>query len=45
MLIFGAGRLLSLKNCQMRQQNSFSLFSQKILLFSKKLTNKKIFSI
>ncbi len=45
MLIFGARRLLSLKNCQMRPQNSFSRFSQKILLFLKKLSNKKIFSI
>ncbi len=39
MLIFGGGRLRSLKNCQMRTQNSFSRFSQKILLFSKKLLN------
>ncbi len=45
MLIFGARHLLSLKNCQMCSQNSFSQFSQKILLFSKKLSNKKIFSI
>ncbi len=31
MLIFGPKRLLSLKNCQMRAQNSFSWFSEKIL--------------
>ncbi len=41
MLIFGAIRLLSLKNCQMRPQNSFLRFSLKIQLFSKKLLNKK----
>ncbi len=45
MLIFDARRLLSLKNCQMHRQNCFSWFSQKILLFSKKLLNKKIFNI
>ncbi len=45
MLIFGVRRLLSLKNCQMRRQNSFLRFSMKIQLFSKKLSNKKIFSI
>ncbi len=33
MLIFGARRHLSLKNCQMRPQNSFSQFFQKILFF------------
>ncbi len=44
MLIFGPRRLFSLKNCQMRRQNSFSRCSQKNPLFSKKL-NKKIFSI
>ncbi len=42
MLIFGVRRLLSLKNCQTRPQNSFSQFSLKILLFSKKLLNKKV---
>ncbi len=45
MLIFGVRRLLSLKNCQMRPQNSFWRFSLKIQLFSKKLLNKKIFGI
>ncbi len=45
MFIFGARRLLSLKNCQMRPQNSFLRFSLKIQLFSDKLLNKKIFSI
>ncbi len=45
MLIFGVKRLLSLKNCQMRFQNSFLRFSLKIQLFSKKLWNKKIFSV
>ncbi len=45
MSIFDARRLLSLKNCQMRPQNSFSRFSLKILRFSKKLSNKKIFGI
>ncbi len=35
-LIFGARRLLSLKNCQMLPRNSFSRFSSKILLFFKK---------
>ncbi len=46
MLIFGVKRLLSLKNCQMRPQNSFLLCSSlKIQLVSKKLLNKKIFSI
>ncbi len=45
MLIFVVRRLLSLKNCQMRPQNSFLRFSLKILLFSKKLSIKKIFSI
>ncbi len=45
MLIFGIRRLLSLKNCQMRPQNSFLRYSLKIQLFSKKLLNKKIFSI
>ncbi len=33
------------KFSQMRPQNSFSQFSQKIRLFSKKLSNKKMFSI
>ncbi len=41
MLIFG----VRLKNCQMHPQNSFLQFSLKIQLFSKKLSNKKIFSI
>ncbi len=45
MLIFGARCLLSLRNCQMCPQNSFSRFSRKILPFSKKLLNNKIFSI
>ncbi len=45
MVIFGLRRLLSLKNCQMRPKNSFLRFSLKIQLFSKKLSNKKIFSI
>ncbi len=45
MLIFGVRRLVSLKNCQMRPQNSFLRFSLKIHLFSKKLLNKKVFSI
>ncbi len=45
MLIFGVRRLLSLKNCQMRSQNSFLRFSLKIQLLSKKLWNKKIFNI
>ncbi len=45
MLIFAVKRLLSLKNCQMRSQNIFLRFSLKIQLFSKKLLNKKIFSI
>ncbi len=45
MLIFGVRRLLSLKNCQMRPQNNFLGFSLKIQLFSKKLSNKKIFSV
>ncbi len=46
MLIFGVRRFLSIKNCQMRPQNSFLRFSLKILqLFSKKLSNKKIFNI
>ncbi len=45
MLIFGAGRLLFLKSRQMCPQNSFLQFSRKILFFSKKLLNKKIFSI
>ncbi len=45
MLIFGVKRLLSLKNCQMRPQNGFLRFSPKIQLFSKKLSNKKIFSV
>ncbi len=44
-LIFGARRLLSPQNCQMRPQNSFSRFSRKILLFSKKLFIKKKLSI
>ncbi len=41
MLIFGAGRLLSLKNCRMYSQNSFSRFSQKILFFSEKIVELK----
>ncbi len=45
MLSFGVRRLLSLKNCQMRPQNSFLRFSLKIQSFSKKLLNKKIFNI
>ncbi len=45
MLIFGVRRLLSLKNCEMRPQNSFLRFSLKIQLFFEKLLNKKIFSI
>ncbi len=45
MLIFGVRRLLSLKNYQMRPQNGFLWFSLKIQLFSKKLLNKKIFTI
>ncbi len=45
MLIFVVRRLLSLQNCQMRPRNSFLRFSLKIQLFSKKLWNKKIFSI
>ncbi len=45
MLIFGAGRLLSLKDCQMCSQNSFPRFSQKIRFFSKKLLNEKLFII
>ncbi len=45
MLIFSVRRLLSLKNCQMRSQNSFLWFSLKIRFFSKKLLNKKIFNI
>ncbi len=45
MLIFEVRHLLSLKNCQMRLQNSFLRFSLKIQLFSKKLLNKKICSI
>ncbi len=45
MLIFGVRRLLSLKNYQIRPQNSFLRFSLKMQLFSKKLLNKKIFSI
>ncbi len=45
MLIFGVRRLHSLKNCQIRPQNSFLRFSLKIQFFSKKLSNKKIFSI
>ncbi len=40
MLIFGVRRLLSLKNWQMRPQNSFLRFSLKIQLFSTKLLNK-----
>ncbi len=44
MLMFGARRLLSLKNYEMHPQNSFSQFSLKVLLFSKTLLNKKIFS-
>ncbi len=44
-VIFNTRHHLSLKNCQMRPQNSFSWFSQKILFFSKKLLNKKIFSV
>ncbi len=43
-LIFGAKRLLSLKNRQMCPENSISQFSQKILFFSKKFLNKIIFS-
>ncbi len=43
-LIFGTRYLLSLKNCLMCPENNFSRFSRKILLFSKKLLNKKIFS-
>ncbi len=45
MLIFGASRLFLKKNRQMCSQNTFSLFSPKILLFSKKRLNKKIFRI
>ncbi len=45
MLIFGVRRLLPIKNCQMLPENSFLRFSLKIQLFSKKLSNKKIFSI
>ncbi len=45
MLIFGARRLVSLKNYQVRPQNSFSRFILKIQLSSKKLSNKKIFGI
>ncbi len=41
MLIFGVRRLLSLKNCPLRPQNSFLRFSLKIQPFSKKLLNKK----
>ncbi len=41
MLIFGARCLPSLKNRQMCPQNTFSLFFPKILIFSKKLFNKK----
>ncbi len=41
MLVFGVRRLLSLKNCQVRPQNSFLRFSLKIQLFSKKLWSKK----
>ncbi len=44
-LIFGTRRFHSLKKCQICSQNSFSQFSQKILFFSKKLLNKKIFRI
>ncbi len=40
-LIFGVRRLLSQNNCQMCPQKSFSQFSRKILLFLKKLLNKK----
>ncbi len=42
LLIFVARCLLSLKNRQMCPKNSFALFSRKILLFSKRLLNKKI---
>ncbi len=45
MLTYGVRRLLSLKNRQMCSQSSFPLCSRKILLFSKKWLNKKIFSI
>ncbi len=45
MLIFGVKCLLSLKICQIHPQNSFLRFSLKIQLFSKKLSNKKIFRI
>ncbi len=44
-LIFCLRRPLSLKNGQMRPQNSFLQFPQKILLSPKKLFNIKIFSI
>ncbi len=44
MLIFGVRRL-SLKNCQICPQNIFLRVSLKIQLFSKKLSNNKIFSI
>ncbi len=45
MLIFGPRCLLSLKNCQVCPQNSFSRFSRKMLLFLKKLSSNKLFSI
>ncbi len=45
MLNFGVRRLLFLKDCQMRPQNSFLRFSLKMQLFSKKLLNKKVFGI
>ncbi len=44
MLIFGARRLLSLKNGQMCPENSSSVFSEKAAFFEKSL-NIKIFGI
>ncbi len=42
MIILGARRYLSLKNCQVCPQNSFSQFSWKILLFWKNYWKKNI---
>ncbi len=45
-LIFGAGRLLSLKEIvKCTPKTVFLRFSRKVMLFSKKLLNKKIFSV
>ncbi len=45
MLIFEARRLLSLKNSGMRPKQFYKVFSENTCFFSKKLLNKKIFSI